>query len=77
MDAFVLGKFSMFCIPNWLSLDKRQPSIFVVSSSYQVTRSIGREGKKSGCLNSPTALLLDNKGRLIVSDNGNDRIQVN
>eukprot|EP00090_Calanus_glacialis_P006939 TRINITY_DN15420_c0_g1_i1.p1 TRINITY_DN15420_c0_g1~~TRINITY_DN15420_c0_g1_i1.p1 ORF type:complete len:649 (-),score=159.41 TRINITY_DN15420_c0_g1_i1:13-1755(-) len=57
-------------------LDKRQSSIFVVSPTYQVTRSIAREGKKSGCLNSPTALVLDNKGRLIVSDNGNDRIQV-
>jgi len=57
-------------------LDKRQCSIFVVSSSFEVLRSIGRSGKKSGCLNSPVALLLDNKGRLVVSDHGNDRVQV-
>ena len=48
-----------------------------MSSSYEVIRSIGREGRKAGCFNSPTAVVLDTKGRLLVSEIGNDRIQVN
>ena len=48
----------------------------MVNTHYEVVRSIGREGKKSGCLNSPTSVLLDRRGRLVVSEIGNDRIQV-
>ena len=51
--------------------------MFVVSvPGCEVVRSIGREGRKPGCLNSPTDLALDRSGRLVVSDAGNDRIQV-
>ena len=69
----------IFLIPEYLIIifvDKRQGSIMVVSPSYQVTRSMGREGKKPGCLSYPTSLVVDRRGRLIVSENGNERIQV-
>lgn len=57
-------------------LDKRQNMIFVVSSTFNVTRSIGKQGRRHACFSSPSSLLLDAKGRLIVSDDGNDRIQI-
>jgi len=57
-------------------LDKRQSIIFVVSSEFVVTGSICREGRKPGQLSSPTALTRDGRGRLVVADTGNDRVQV-
>jgi len=57
-------------------LDKRQSIIFVVSPEFAVTGSICREGRKAGQLSSPTALIRDGRGRLVVADSGNDRVQV-
>jgi len=57
-------------------LDKRQSIIFVVSPDFAVTGSICREGRKPGQLSSPTALIRDGRGRLVVADTGNDRVQV-
>jgi len=57
-------------------LDKRQSIIFVVSPEFAVTGSICREGRKPGQLSSPTGLIRDGRGRLVVADSGNDRVQV-
>ena len=42
----------------------------------QVVGSLGRQGRRPGCLNSPTALGVDSQGRVLVADTGNDRVTV-
>ena len=38
--------------------------------------SLGRQGRRPGCLNSPAALGVDSQGRVLVADTGNDRVTV-
>lgn len=76
-EAYILGLCkNLFVILTLPSLDKRQSIIFVVSPEFLVTGSICREGRRPGQLSSPTCLLLDGRGRLVVADQGNDRVQV-
>ena len=42
----------------------------------QVVGSLGRQGRRPGCLNSPAALGVDSQGRVLVADTGNDRVTV-
>ena len=75
-EAYILGQLRPFGSPSMSSPDKRQSIIFVVSPEFLVTGSICREGRRPGHLSSPTSLLLDGRGRLVVADQGNDRVQV-
>ena len=47
-----------------------------MGQDHEVERSFGREGRGNGHFSSPTAMIMDNRGRLLVADTGNNRIQV-